>query len=64
MAGKKETAKAKKVGSASRKAANGKNLGKTAAKQRRKKSDLTANELMLLAWEKIYANRHRFVKLD
>lgn len=48
---------------ASGKAANGKDAAKVAvSKVSHNGSSLTANELMLRAWKKIYENRNRFGK--
>jgi hypothetical protein len=64
MVKKKTTTSSKTSNGTSRKSANGKQTNKTAiSKLSRNGPDLTANELMLRAWEKIYANRHRFVKV-
>jgi hypothetical protein len=64
MAQKKVTTKSSRASNgASAKAKNGKSAGKTAAsKSSRNGSGLTANELMLRAWKKIYENRDRFGK--
>ncbi|MBA2733709.1 MAG: hypothetical protein H0U54_12545 [Acidobacteria bacterium] len=50
---------------ASGKAANSKGATKAvSSKSSHNGSGLTANELMLRAWKKIYENRTRFGKLD
>jgi hypothetical protein len=64
MAQKKVTTKSRRASNGiSAKTANGKSAGKTAAsKSNRNGSGPTANELMLIAWKKIYENRDRFGK--
>ncbi|OLE52563.1 MAG: hypothetical protein AUG51_17440 [Acidobacteria bacterium 13_1_20CM_3_53_8] len=62
MARKKEGTSSKKSNS-SRNGANGKGTGKTSASKRgRKKRELTAEELTLIAWKKTYENHHQRVK--
>jgi hypothetical protein len=64
MAQKKVTTKSRRDSNGtSAKATNGKSAGKTVpSKSNRNGSGLTANELMLIAWKKIYENRDRFGK--
>ena len=66
MAEKKLITKSKKTGAAvQRNAANGKSANKSSAsKSRRNGSNLTANELTLIAWKHIYAKRDRFGKFE
>ena len=66
MAGKKTSTKARKASNgASGKAANSKGVNKAiGSKPSHNGSGLTANELMLRAWKKIYENRDRFGKFD
>ena len=66
MAQKKVATKSSKSSNgASGKTATGKQARKTAnSKSSRNGAGLTANELTLLAWEKIYENHKKFGKLD
>jgi hypothetical protein len=66
MSQKKPAAKSKtRAVAVQRERANGKIDGKpSVSKSRRKGSNLTANELTLIAWKQIYAKRDRFGKFD
>jgi len=64
MTRKKQSTSSKKS-AASRNGANGKGSAKTSISKRgRKKRELTANELMLIAWKSLYEKRERFGKFD
>jgi hypothetical protein len=66
MSQKKPTAKSKmRAVAVQRKTDNGKSAVKaSASKSRRNGSNLSANELTLIAWKQIYAKRDRFGKFD
>ena len=65
MAQNKVITKSRKATTAPRKAANGKNNSQAiVSKPRRNGSQMSANELTLIAWQHIYAKRERFGKFD